>query len=114
MVSEGQVLIINFNWLFLVSLLECQGALNEIQLQMVKHLQTKMSYNNYRGEGLNEKTQMEVYFRMQDGLIIVIGFSRELFKPEANLFDSRPVRALITSYFIDPEEHSKRLIVKSF
>lgn len=96
------------------ALSDCQSALNEIQLQMVKHLQTKMTYTNYRGEGLNDKTQMEVYFRVQDGLIIVLGFSRELFKPEVSLFNSRPVRALVTAYFVDPEEHSKRLIIKSF
>lgn len=95
-------------------LAECQSALNEIQMQMVKHLQAKMTYNNYRGEGLNEKTQMEVYFRMQDGLIIVLGYSRELFKSEAAAYDSRPIRSLITAYFIEPEEHSKRLIVKSY
>lgn len=96
------------------SFTDCQSALNEIQLQMVQHLQQKLIYSNYRGEGLNEKTQMEVFFRMQDGLIIVLGFSRELFKPEVTLFNSRPVRALVTAYFIDPEEHSKRLIIKSY
>lgn len=81
---------------------------------MVKHLQTKLTYDNYRGEGLNDKSQMEVYFRIQEGLIIVLGFSRELFRPEHSLMNTRPVRALVTAYFIEPDEHSKRMIVKSF
>lgn len=89
-------------------------ALNDVQVEIVKHLQGKLNYSNYRGEGLNEKTQMEVYFRMQDGLIIVMGFSRELFKPEAILMNSRPIRSLITAYFIDPDEHSRRMVVKSY
>lgn len=92
----------------------CQTALNEIQMHMVRHLQEKLTYSNYRGEGLNEKQQMEVYFRMQDGLIIVLGFSRELFKAEPVLMNLRPIRALVTAYFIDTDEHSKRIIVKSF
>lgn len=90
-------------------------ALNEVQVEMLKHLQKKLVYSNYRGEGLNEKQQMEVYFHIQEGLIIVLGFSRELFKPESvALMDIRPIRALVTAYFIEPEEHSKRIIVKSF
>lgn len=94
---------------------DCQSALNEVQVEMVKHLQKKLIYGNYRGEGLNEKSQMEVYFHIQEGLIVVLGFSRELFKAETvTLMDSRPIRALVTAYFIEPEEHSKRIIVKSY
>ena len=88
--------------------------MNEIQVHVVKQLQSKLTYQNYRGEGLNDKNQMETYFRVQDGLIIVLGFSRELFKPEPALYNSRPIRALVTAYFIDPDEHSRRLIVKSY
>lgn len=88
--------------------------MNDVQLEIVRFLQSKITYPNYRGEGLNEKTQMEVYFRMQEGIIAVLGFSRELFKPMYELRTFKPIRAVITVFFIEPEEQSKRMVVKTY
>lgn len=93
---------------------ECQSALNEVQVEIVRHMQSKVTYSNYRGEGLNEKTQMEVYFRIQEGVISVNGYSKELFKAMHPISNYKPIRVLITIYFVDPEEQSKRMVVKTY
>lgn len=80
---------------------------------LVKTLQEKLQYNNYRGEGTNEKGQYQTYFQMKDDLVAVIGYSRELFVPE-EIFDKRPFRTIITIYFINDAECHKRTVMKSF
>lgn len=92
---------------------DVQRALNEVQVSIVKSLQSQVNYKNYKGEGVNEKGQLQTYFRMADDLVAVLGLSRELFTPEMDL-DSRPLRTIITIYFIDQDECTRRSIMRSF
>lgn len=79
----------------------------------MKALQNKLEYGNYRGEGVNEKGQLQTYFQMKPNLVAVVGYSRELFKPET-IFDQRPFRTIITIYFIDDAECNSRTIMRSY
>lgn len=90
-----------------------QTALNEVQMQLVKKLQEKLVYSNYRGEGVNERGQLQTYFQMGEDLVAMIGFSRELFHPEEQ-FDPRPFRTIITIYFINDQECNSRTVMRSY
>lgn len=91
--------------------IDIQSALNEVQVVLVKTLQEKMDYQYYRGEGVNEKGQLQTYFQMKEDLVAVVGFSRELFFAD-DKFDGRPFRTIITIYFITNEECQNRTIMK--
>lgn len=87
--------------------------MNDVQIELVKTLQNKLEYVNYRGEGVNEKGQLQTYFQMKHDLVAVVGYSRELFLPEEQL-DRRNFRTIITIYFIDDDECHRRTVMKSY
>lgn len=84
-----------------------------MQVAIVKQLLDKLTYANYRGEGVNEKGQLQTFFQMKENLVAMLGYSREIFLAETNL-DSRPIRTIITIYFIDDAECRNRVIMKSY
>lgn len=87
--------------------------MNEVELSLVRKLQEKLVYPNYRGEGVNEKGQLQTFIQVQDDLVAMIGYSRELFWPKERI-DPRPFRTIITIYFISSAECGARTVMKSF
>lgn len=92
---------------------EVQSALNDVQLVIVKTLQEKLEYANYRGEGLDNSGRFQTYFQVKENMVAVLGYSRELFLPET-VFDQRSFRTIITIYFIDDQECHRRTVMKSY
>ena len=63
-------------------------------------MQRNLTMAQYEGEGVNNSNQVHVYFRMPNGEVMVIGISEELAPPIREFGDSRPVRFVVTVYFI--------------
>lgn len=70
-------------------------------------MQRNLTMAQYEGEGVNESQQMQVYFRMPNRQVMVIGISEELAPPIREFGDLRPVRFVVTVYFITAADFLK-------
>ena len=79
------------------------------QLLIYRYVQSNLT--QFVGEGVNNSGNVQLYFRV-GGQIMVVAVSRDLYPslPEFSP-DSRPVRSIITVYFIT-EQEMKRFLVK--
>lgn len=78
-----------------------------MQERIYQFIQRNLTYCQYLGEGINNNDQMQVYFDVSNGQVMAIAVSRQLYDP---IFpqDRRPVRSIITIYFITKKEYEKR------
>nr|XP_046909919.1 uncharacterized protein LOC124491316 [Dermatophagoides farinae] len=82
-------------------------ALFQVQERIYQFIQRNLTYSQYLGEGINNNGQMQVYFDVGDGQVMAIAVSRQLYDP---IFpqDRRPVRSIITIFFMTKKEYEKR------
>ena len=68
-----------------------------------KFLKGNIKQQNYKGEGVNNRGLIQVYFKVGDS-IMVICVSNQLYQPIKEFNDSRPVRTITTVFFTDEDK----------
>lgn len=87
-------------------------SLLKAQILIYKFMQKNLSTNNYLGEGVNNSGQVQVYFKV-GSKVMVICVSKELYSSSPEFInDKRPVRVIVTSYFIDWQTFKKFSVKK--
>lgn len=90
--------------------------LNEIQYLLYNNIrQTTVSYSQYLGNGTNREGRQQIYFLVRDltgrERVMVVCVSDDIFQPmPETLPDRRPVRLIITVFFMPYDNHFKKNI----
>lgn len=93
--------------------------LYELQMAFYKYLKENVVLNGYLGEGCNNRSRQTVFFKVKDlegrTQVMVICVSDEL-RENPGFFgnDTRPVRSIITCYFISWDVYIQRLVCTLF
>ncbi|XP_003704352.1 uncharacterized protein LOC100879457 [Megachile rotundata] len=87
----------------------------ELQMKLYDYIQENILFDGdrrgYAGEGCNNHKRQTVFFKPNNDQILVIGVSDELYhNPLRFGGDRRPVRAVITSYYITGKKYEGRYV----
>lgn len=74
-------------------------------------MQKNISEASYLGEGVSNGQQVQVYFKVGNQ-VMVICVSNEIYSSSPEFNDQRPVRTIVTSYFIETKTYEKLFFKK--
>ena len=85
----------------------------QAQEKMLQFLSRYISYGRYLGEAINNNDQMQVFFDVGNGQVMALAVSQQLYH-QTFAWDKRPVRGVITIFFMTEKEYLKRKTSKLF
>ena len=88
-------------------------ALLQVQEKMLQFLSRYISYGRYLGEAINNNGQMQVLFEFGNGQVMALAVSQQLYHPTF-AWDKRPVRGVITIFFMTKQQYLARKTMELF
>uniref|UniRef100_A0AC34F3K3 Uncharacterized protein n=1 Tax=Panagrolaimus sp. ES5 TaxID=591445 RepID=A0AC34F3K3_9BILA len=89
-------------------------VLHERQMEIFRYLQKNVTYANYLGEGCNDRGSQQVYWKIKDDPILATCVSGQLFFPDSEFQDSRPIRTIVTVFAMPKKDFNDQFIVKLY
>lgn len=93
---------------------EVMLVLFRIQNAIYRFLESHITSGRYLGEAINKSGQMQVFFHVANDQVMVLCPSKQLVQPVEKIADPRPIRSIVTVYFVTEAKYKQMRTTKLF